>query len=164
MLKISFSSDEWQKKQPFFGVNSWLQKIPMAPVFQQIGDGFPMKSCDLCTLQRWNFPKHPHVKEIRLRNAVCLWWGSESCPWDSLHWLHVTPCFKISISPPKITPQQIRSFFRFPIICFPLLCCLFLSDAKRFKSESLNQNVGIYIIPTMPEKAPATKNAKNIST
>ena len=41
-----------KKKQPFFGVNSWLQKIPMAPVFQQIGDGFPMKSCDLCTLQR----------------------------------------------------------------------------------------------------------------
>lgn len=42
-------------------------------------------------------------------------------------------------------PSRFDHFSVFPIICFPLLCCLFLSDAKRFKSESLNQNVGIYI-------------------
>lgn len=47
-------------------------------------------------------------------------------------------------------PSRFDHFSFFPIICFPLLCCLFLSDAKRFKSESLNQNVGIYSTSYQP--------------
>lgn len=100
-------------------MNSWLQKIPMAPVFQQIGDGFPMKSCDLCTLQRWN-SRNIHMSKKFACEMRCVFAEEVRAVHRTLYnWLHVTPCFKISISPPNRTPQQIRSFFRFSHHLFP---------------------------------------------
>ena len=82
--------------------------------------GFDCNPCDLCTLQRWNFPKHPHVKEIRLRNAVCFWRGSESCPWDSLQLVRrYTMLQNLHLSTEPNSPADSMIFPIFPSFVSP---------------------------------------------